>query len=325
MTPDSRNRPACNEPVPEKTTTTSDSSITTGADISAYAVELAVHGWAVGPLCHRDPVTRRVLHERGKAPVPHLAPHGVKDFTTDLETVGRWWSGRPWNIGARVPHSMFVLDVDDLDALAELEAEHGTLPDTLTTISGRAAGGKHLYFRRPTGAISQARLPDGIEIKTSTGYTVQPPSIHPDSGQPYRRIDAAVAAPPAWLVSLLRPEVVVPTPPRRLPSLTRTGPSIADRFTASVSWSDVLGPHGWTCLDADPDADGARWRHPTATSACSATVRNGCLFVYSPNTPFTVTEESHPRGYTKFRAHALLTHGGDMSAAAKQLLTEAVS
>jgi hypothetical protein len=43
------------------------------------------------------------------------------------------------------------------------------------------------------------------------------------------------------------------------------------------------------------------------------------LFVYSPNTPFTVTTPGDPHGYTRFRAYAVLEHGGDLSAAARAL------
>ena len=103
------------------------------------------------------------------------------------------------------------------------------------------------------------------------------------------------------------------------------GPSVADEYTANTSWADILEPHGWTQADhrQDPDAAGARWLHPTATSACSATISNGCLFVYSPNTPFDVTEGGSPKGYTKFRAYAVLEHGGDMKAAARALIRRA--
>ena len=288
-------------------------------DIGAYAVELAINNWAVGPLCKRDRKSGRMLGVHGKDPVGHLVPHGVFDFTTDIDTVVRWWSQKPWNIGARVPESMFVLDIDNLDALTELEAKYGRLPETLTTISGRSAGGRHHYFRRPLGRISQRLLPNGIEIKTSTGYVVQPPSIHPDSGKKYTRVEAPVAAPPAWLVNLLLPEPVAPRPPRRHLYSLHTGPSVADEFAVKASWATILGAHGWHCLDADPEADGARWLHPAATSAHSATIRHGLLFVYSPNTPFELTESGHPKGYTKFRAFAVLDHGGDMSAAAKAL------
>jgi len=147
---------------------------------------------------------------------------------------------------------------------------------------------------------------------------VLPPSIHPDTGKPYIRIEAPVAAPPDWLIALLRPEPAPPPRPRRSSSMF-TGPSIADQFAAATSWTDILTPHSWTCLSADPDADGARWLHPTATSSCSATIRYGCLFVYSTNTPFNITESGDRHGYTKFRAFAVLDHGGDMSAAARAL------
>ena len=75
----------------------------------------------------------------------------------------------------------------------------------------------------------------------------------------------------------------------------------------------MLSPHGWTCPDPDPDADGARWRHP------GATIRHGLLFVYSAATPFQPTEAGAPHGYSRFRAYAVLEHGGDLRAAARAL------
>jgi hypothetical protein len=276
-----------------------------------HAVEYALHHWPVFPL-------------RGKLPAI-AGGHGVLDATTDINTITAWWSGRyrGANIGGRVPESMLVIDVDPRhggdQSLDALERAHGHLPETLTTISGRGDGGRHLFFRRPPGRLSSQRLGPGIDIKTSTGYVVLAPSVHPDTGRPYTRIDRPVAAPPAWLINLLLPEPAVSLArpgPLRSPL---TGASIADNYCSSVSWADILVPHGWRLLDADPDADGARWLHPTATSSCSATIKHGLLFVYSPNTPFEVTEASQPKGYTKFRAYAVLEHGGDMKAAARAL------
>jgi hypothetical protein len=74
---------------------------------------------------------------------------------------------------------------------------------------------------------------------------------------------------------------------------------------------DLPGPN--------PDADGARWRHPGATNPKSATIRHGLLFVYSQATPFQPTEPGQPHGYSKFRAYAVLEHGGDQRAAAQAL------
>ncbi len=144
---------------------------------------------------------------------------------------------------------------------------------------------------------------------------VLPPSIHPATGRPYTLIDRPVAAPPDWLVTLLRPEPPKTTAAKGSSGGTFSGPSIADQFSANTSWADILEPHGWESIAGDPD----RWLHPTATSSCSATIRNGCLFVYSPNTPFDVTEGGSPKGYTRFRAYAVLNHDGDLSAAARAL------
>lgn len=129
-----------------------------------------------------------------------------------------------------------------------------------------------------------------------------------------------MAAPSRGLIDLVVVRTDLFEPPDRRPKFsTFTGGSVADRFAANTSWSQILGPHGWRCASADGDGDGAIWLHPRHTSSCSATIRNGCLFVYSTNTPFNVTESSNPNGYTKFRAYAVLEHGGDMSAAARAL------
>lgn len=275
-------------------------------DIGARAIEYAVRNWAVFPL-------------RGK--IPAIAGgRGVLDATTDINQIAAWWGGRyaGCNVGARVPSGMVVLDVDPRNGgdvtITELKRVHGPLPKTLCTISGRGDGGSHRFYRRPPGKLSSMRLGPGIDIKLDTGYVVVAPSIHPDSGLPYRRIDHPVAEPPAWLVDLI---TAGPAPDPRPRSLsTFSGPSPADQFSDATSWPDVLEPHGWRCLDADGDADGARWRHPAATSAWSATVRAACLFVYSQNTPFDVTEPLNPKGYTRFRAYAVLEHAGDLKAAA---------
>ena len=80
-----------------------------------------------------------------------------------------------------------------------------------------------------------------------------------------------------------------------------------------------MAPHSWRCIDADPDADGARWLHPTAHVGVLSHRAHGCLFVWSTSTVFDLSEPGYPQGYTKFRAFAVLEHNGDMSAAARAL------
>jgi Bifunctional DNA primase/polymerase, N-terminal len=273
--------------------------------LATAAAELASNGWAVHPL-------------RGKLPA---TPHGVHDATSDAKTVAECWGRGRYhgcNIGARVPSTLFVLDIDPrkrgcVEALAALELANEPLPATLTTLSGRGDGGMHYYYRHPGGKLTARNLPEGCDLKTSGGYCVMPPSIHPVSLKPYTWLElrAPVDA-PAWLVSLLRAPAQAPrqyvTPAQR-GGFHAPGDSVADLFAEVMSWSDILV--GWDCVDSVQ----SRWRHPTATSMFSATVKYDNLFVYSPNTPFDVTEEGAPHGYTKFHAYAVLHHGGDMSAA----------
>jgi hypothetical protein len=300
----------------------------TPTSLGDQAIEYARNNWQVGPLCQIDGAGT-IVSPHGKVPNGRLVPHGVLDFTSDVATVTRWWSRREWNIGVRPPETMFVLDVDCMDTLNALVAEHGPLPETLTTISGRAKGGRHYWFWHPGGQIASKIIKGAIETKTHSGYLVMPPSIHPDTGNRYQRIDAPVATAPRWLIDLIRPRTRAP---RSIPrssgllsgSSTWTG-SPAEDFNASHTWAEVLMPHGWVCLDGDTEADRARWVHPKATSNWSATVRYGLLFVYSTSTEFGVTEGNGvTKGYTKFRAYALLNFPGlnesdRMSAAARSL------
>jgi len=298
-------------------------SVIGATDIGVYAIEYGVHNQPVFPL-------------RGKIPAisAENGGRGVLDATTDTDQIAQWWGGRyaGCNIGGRVYESMFVIDIDPYhggeEHLAKLEAEHGKLPSTYMHLSGRMDGGRHLFFRHPGGELTSKRLlRTGIDLRTNKNYTVLPPSIHPETGKPYVRVDWAVAAPPRWLIELLRPEKpahrITPARPRSRRSGRLSGffgGSIADRFTETATWSEILMPHGWECLSPNPDADGAKWVHPTATAKWSATIRNGCLFVYSTNTPFRVTEAGNAKGYTKFRAHAVLNHDGDLSVAAHALM-----
>jgi Bifunctional DNA primase/polymerase, N-terminal len=305
------------------------------------ALAYAAAGYEVVPLRGKLPFANCPACEpRSPAYRPHQPAgcghglcHGLYAATTDPNLVARWWARWPAaNVGARVASGLFVLDVDPraggLDSLARLEAEHGALPATRTSLSGRGDGGVHRWFRHPGGTLSVAALRQrgygGLDLKTYRGYVLLPPSRHPATGRPYQWAEPVLdpAVPPAWLARLLAPPPAPAVARRPLPRSAQSG-SVAEWFNARSSWAQVLGPHGWTCPDPNPDCDGARWRHPGASNPKSATVRHGLLFVYSAATPFTPTEPGHPHGYTRYRAYALLEHGGDLAAAARALQAEA--
>ena len=291
-----------------------------GGEMSTAVVNLVMAGHELFPLWPRGKTPRIAKAAGGR---------GVLDATDDLDQLLAWWSRWPdANIGCRVPAGLVVVDIDPrkggMDTWNKLVAGR-TLPATRTTISGRDDGGVHLWWRHPGGDLVGS-LGDGIDTRTRGHYVVVPPSIHDTTGNPYRWADpvAGPAVPPSWLARALRKKPAVPKP-----ALVATaqpagydGDSPADWYCGATTWADVLEPHGWSLVNGDGDGDGSGWKHPTASSPLSATVRHGLLFVYSPNTPLPVTEAGNPNGLTRFRVWALLDHSGDMSAAAKAAMTQ---
>lgn len=181
------------------------------------ALELAEAGWAVLPLDGKKPVT----------------PHGHHDATTDPVTIRRWWKFNPdYNIGSPVPYSLIVFDVDPRNggSLDDLERVTGVkLPRTLEVISGRRDGGRHLYFKRPFKPY-RGGIPHGIDVKVN-GYMVMPPSLHPETGEPYQWVKREAARLPRQVAALMLPRTRV----------TRRNPNAADAVALAV-WVRTLQP-----------------------------------------------------------------------------------
>jgi hypothetical protein len=152
--------------------------------------------------------------------------HGFHDASTDTAWAERHWSEHPEHgISARPWPDQVVLDVDPRhggDAtLAMLEARYGALPETLTVISGRGDGGRHLWFRGVQGPLRRS-LGLGVDVLShERGAAVMPPSVHGVTGLPYRFQTplADIAAAPSWLCDLLakpQPSGILSWPVRRM-------------------------------------------------------------------------------------------------------------
>jgi len=218
--------------------------------LGSAAVELAEAGWPLLPL-------------HGKVPI---VAHGLLDATTDAETVAGWWKRWPHaNVGARVPESLIVVDIDPRaggwGSLACLEAEHGPLPATLTVRTGGADRGEHRYFVRPPGPLAMAKLGPGVDLRLpGKHYTVLPPSIHPETRRAYEWADVTVVPVflPGWLTTLLRPSSR-PSPPSR-PVLRCEAVRPGDHLAASATWHEILEPHGWSFAGSRGEV--GYWRRP---------------------------------------------------------------
>jgi hypothetical protein len=167
---------------------------------------------------------------RGKVPA---CEHGCKDATINADIIRQWWRTEPtYNVGIATgaQSGVFAIDIDGGNAeaqLARLEAQHGALPPTVEVITGRAEGGRHLYFRyphdRPVGN-SAGRVGPHIDIRGDGGYTLAPPSVHP-GGRAYAwSTDSArtFAPAPIWLLDRV------------------TGPAERKQRTPPAEWRTVI-------------------------------------------------------------------------------------
>jgi hypothetical protein len=276
---------------------------------------------------------------RDKTP---LTPNGMKDATSDIQQVEQWWTQHPAAlIACRIPEHLVVLDIDPRHGgdttWNELQQSYARILCHRIHHSGRNDGGAHYWFQRPPGRLSIRNLNEwakhnnvghnlgngkwtsGIDIlHHGHRYTILPPSPHPDTGKPYAWDErSAPGEMPPFLAELIT--IDEQPAPLLVPPSAHAGDSVADRYSSSTTWNAILEPHGWNVVHGDGNEDGSRWRHPNATAPYSATIKHGCLFVYTPNTPFNETEPGNPNGITRFAAYATLEHRGDMSAAAKHL------
>jgi hypothetical protein len=140
-----------------------------------------------------------------------LTANGVKDATKDADTLKRYFGGdyERANIAIATgePSGIWVLDVDDIDAIAELEEEYGRLPRTVLVETG--GGGMHYYFRfdeRCRDFKNAVKFTEGLDVRATGGYVLAPPSNHA-SGNYYYWIndpeDLPIADAPQWLVDLV--------------------------------------------------------------------------------------------------------------------------
>lgn len=116
----------------------------------------------------------------GKHP---LTAQGFKEATRDEAQIIAWWSRWPQaNIGipTGTASGFDALDVDPRHggdgSLAELEATHGKLPETVVQLTG--GGGQHFLFRHRDGIGNKTGFRPGLDVRGEGGYILVSPSNH---------------------------------------------------------------------------------------------------------------------------------------------------
>lgn len=163
------------------------------------AVAYAERGWHVFPLQPRE-----------KKPLK--GSRGFLEATADVATVTAWWRREPnANIGLWPGQSGFlILDLDGPEGVKAAQLLGALSEPTLECSTGRADGGRHLYFRRPDFSVPNRVLAPKLDVRGDAGYVILPPSVHP-SGKLYAwagKLEGVRELPPKVLAALLAPPVI---------------------------------------------------------------------------------------------------------------------
>ncbi|MDQ1741701.1 MAG: putative primase/helicase [Pseudonocardiales bacterium] len=272
----------------------------------------------------------------------------------DLDQITRWFGvGHP-GLGLICGAASGGLEMLELEGRAVAAGMLGEVSDLVAagglgdiwvrvTADGYAeqtpSGGLHLLYRiadAPVpGNTKLARAASGdvlAETRGEGGWVVIAPSGGPvhETGKSWTVAFGSPATVPTItmaerdaLHSVFRcldqtPVIEPATPATPRLSVVRSDGSTSpgDDYEARTSWTDILGPHGWTLVFARGPV--GYWRRPGKDRGVSATTGHAAdrdrLYVFSSSTGF---EQEHP--YTKFGAYTLLEHAGDYPAAARAL------
>ena len=311
----------------------------TTADFAAAYVRK--YGMAIVPL---PPRTKR----------PTKTAWGLDDCLTTPEAARDHFTKHPDdNLGAALgPSRLCSLDIDDMDAMRVICDEFGWVLDDLLaqhpTIQGRAPGFR-VMFRVPDGTTlayhsltwphrdDAKRRKTVFEIRaadTQQRQDVLPPSIHPDTGQPYiwlTKPNGAIPEPPAWLIALWQnwdalkpqlqglcpwaPEWPTPKPPKRpRPANATAEPSVIDAYDQAHDIESALAQYGYR-------QQGKRWLSPhSSTGLAGVVIFDGKAWIHHASDPLCSDESGQLVGaFDLFRYY---DHGGDMTKAVKAAAEE---
>jgi hypothetical protein len=271
--------------------------------------------------------------------------------TTNPDIITSWYTERLYRdhgVGlamGRQPDGrmIFALDVDEHDpahsgseTLVEWEQTHGSLPDTVRSITG--ADGLHILYESPV-EVRNGVAGDGIDVRGEGGQIVVAPTMHPTTGKQYAweagfaPWEQTIPMAPGWLLDLVIP---APVPPSAPPS---TAPSAAQRINDPANygaadwlrdewdWNKALNIAGWQVHHVDRNGD-VHWTRPGKER------REGSSAVLHPGGPLVVfstdvsMSEIRAVGHqdrdgsvslSPLHFYAAHHHGGDLSSAGRAI------
>lgn len=216
------------------------------ADMRNAAQSYAARGWSVIP-----------MEPHGKRPI--VAWLEFQQRRAAADEIDAWF--RHWpdaNVGIVTGHvsGLVVVDVDaqhgGFESLAALARDLGTLPETVTAVTG--GGGRHLYFDHPREALrNRVGVRPGIDLRADGGCVVAPPSVHP-SGRRYAWSagcapeEMPLATLPPWFLHLLRKSTHSGHPLTHWRHLVHEGVAEGER---NATLASLTGHLLWRGIDPD--------------------------------------------------------------------------
>jgi predicted P-loop ATPase len=274
---------------------------------------------------------------RSKAPDGNDWPHKA---ISDPVIAERYWKDHPDdNIGVVLgPSKLVSLDVDDVEAARTVFHEFGIDIDLLRTVTPTIVGNParfRMQFRAPQGVTlgrksltwprndGSAKSFTVFELRAGNVQDVLPPSIHPDTLQPYvwsvTPQDGAFPALPTTLLAMWRewdvfkrqaqalcPWVTVAKPSPMKPREKRGDTGLIDAWNQAHPIETMLAQYGYS-------QHGRRWLSPHSGTKLPGVVQHdGKWFMHHASDPLF---SEHPfDSYDLFKQYA---HGGDNAAAWK--------
>jgi len=275
-----------------------------------------------------------------------------KNVITDAFAAHDFWSkNADWNIGVALGPSRFCsLDIDCAESFALIMEEFGIPPDALDsfpTVQGSAKG-RRVMFRVPDGVSlayeklnwptkeDQRKKHTVIELRSSCDgkqrQDVLPPSIHPETGKPYRWIVKPPETldqwptPPGWLMAIweawdkFKPQLVsvcpwaekqTPAPLQHATPRTHTGDSVIDAYCRAVPLENALASAGYRRV-------GKRYLSPHSTTGLPGVViltEGASCWIHHASDPLCSDDTGKP--VNSFDLFVTYEHGGNLSAAVK--------
>lgn len=185
----------------------------------------------------------------GKLPLARLVPNGLKNASSDEETIFEWFSERKANIAIVPPAGVLVLDVEKIETASRLINDYGLQRAPVALTRG---GGLHIWLSVPENCGLKAKvkaLPDVDLRGLGRSYVLVAPSrVAPGE---YR-----------WGTELKGPSELPPCPERLLKRLQPVERSVVSPSSGpapkGVSRNYALGELQGRASDMAGTGEGAR-------------------------------------------------------------------